>query len=81
LFALNCVVLLLTALAFRSIGFEQMGYRFSLDFLPFVFWLLMRSRIALTGRFKSLILIATLVDVGLTAFFWRRASIGDNREN
>jgi hypothetical protein len=78
LLAINCVVVLLAVLAFRSTGFEQMGYRFSLDFLPFVFWLLMRSRIELTGRFKSLILIATLVDACLTAFFWRRASIGDN---
>lgn len=69
LIAVNCVVVLSAVLAFRSTGFEQMGYRFSLDFLPFVFWLLMRSRIELTGRFKSLILIATIVDACLTAFF------------
>jgi hypothetical protein len=39
--ALNSALVLLTVLAFRSTGFEQVGYRLSLDFLPFVFWLLM----------------------------------------
>ena len=69
LIVVNVVVVLVAVLAFRSTGFEQMGYRFSLDFLPFVFWLLMRSQIELTNRFKGLILLATIIDACLTAFF------------
>jgi len=59
----------LSVLAFRSTGFEQVGYRFSLDFLPFVFWLLMRSQIKVTNGFKGLIFIATVIDLCLTVFY------------
>jgi hypothetical protein len=69
LIALNSALVLVTVLAFRSTGFEQVGYRFSLDFLPFVFWLLMRSRVQMSNRFKGLIFFALVVDVCLTAFF------------
>ena len=69
LIVLNVVVVLLVVLAFRSTGFEQVGYRFSLDFLPFVFWLMMRSQIELTNRFKALIGLSTGIDVMLTLFF------------
>ena len=69
LIASSSAVVLLTVLAFRSTGFEQVGYRFSLDFLPFVFWLLMRSRLKMNNRFKALIFLAVMVDVCLTAFF------------
>jgi hypothetical protein len=62
-------LVLLAVLAFRSTGFEQVGYRFSPDFLPFVFWLLMRSRVQMNNRFKALIVLALVVDVCLTAFF------------
>jgi hypothetical protein len=68
LIAVNSALVLLTVLAFRSTGFEQVGYRFSLDFLPFVFWLLMRSRLQMNNRFKGLIFLALVVDVCLTAF-------------
>jgi len=64
----NVAIVLITVLAFRSTGFEQVGYRFSLDFLPFVFWLLMRSRIQVTSGFKQLVLIATVIDGCLTVF-------------
>ncbi|HUC98740.1 MAG TPA: hypothetical protein VMR88_09670 [Candidatus Polarisedimenticolaceae bacterium] len=76
LIALNSALVLLTVLAFRSTGFEQVGYRFSLDFLPFVFWLLMRSRLQMNNRFKALICLALVVDVCLTAFY---LSTGVNR--
>jgi len=76
LIALNSALVLLTVLAFRSTGFEQVGYRFSLDFLPFVFWLMMRSRLPMNNRFKRLILLALVVDVCLTAFY---LSTGVNR--
>jgi hypothetical protein len=69
LISLTVAVVLMVVLAFRSTGFEQVGYRFSLDFLPFVFWLLMRSQLEMSNRFKGLILISTLIDLCLTAFF------------
>ena len=68
LIVINILPVMFLVLAFRSTGFEQMGYRFSLDFLPFVFWLMMRSRIELTGRMKSIIFLATVVDLALTIF-------------
>lgn len=69
LIGLNVVVVLLAVLAFRSTGFEQVGYRFSLDFLPFVFWLLMRSWVEMTRRLKALILTSIIIDLCLTLFF------------
>jgi hypothetical protein len=78
LIALNSALVLLTVLAFRSTGFEQVGYRFSLDFLPFVFWLMMRSRLPINNRFKRLILLALVVDVCLTASY---LSTGVNRRH
>jgi hypothetical protein len=64
----NVTIVLIVILAFRSTGFEQVGYRFSLDFLPFVFWLLMRSRVQVTSGFKRLVFIATVIDMCLTVF-------------
>jgi 4-amino-4-deoxy-L-arabinose transferase-like glycosyltransferase len=69
LIGLNVGAVLMAVLAFRSSGFEQMGYRFSLDFLPLVFWLLMRSRVPMSGNFKGLILISTMIDLCLAVFF------------
>jgi len=69
LITLNVVLVLFVVLAFRSTGFEQMGYRFSLDFLPFVFWLLMRSRNRLTSGFKGLVFLTTVIDICLTVFY------------
>ena len=69
LIVLNVAVVLLAVLAFRSTGFEQVGYRFSLDFLPFVFWLLVRSQLEFTNRFKALICLSTVIDVFLTILF------------
>jgi hypothetical protein len=66
---------LLVDLAFRSTGFEQMGYRFSLDFFPFLFWLLIRSRQNLTARFKGLILLATVIDMVLTFYHMSTVSL------
>lgn len=68
LIVINCLVVLLVDMAFRSTGFEQMGYRFSLDFFPFLFWLMIRSRLRLTPRFKGLIFLATVIDVILTLY-------------
>ena len=79
LIVVDVAAVLLVVLAFRSTGFEQMGYRFSLDFLPFVFWLLMRSRITLTPGFRRLIFAATAISVALTLFYL--ATGEDRRRN
>jgi hypothetical protein len=83
LIVINVIVVLLAVLAFRSTGFEQMGYRFSLDFLPFVFWLLMRSGIEMTNRFKGLILLyyyRQYLTRVLLCFSWRRGWIVANNK-
>jgi len=69
LIVIDVAAVLLVVLAFRSTGFEQMGYRFSLDFLPFVFWLLMRSRVTLASGFRGLIFAATVISLTLTLFY------------
>jgi hypothetical protein len=69
LIAINTLVIIVVLLAFRSTGFRQAGYRFSLDFMPFVFWLLMRSRDRLTVGFKALVFIATIIDLALVTYF------------
>jgi hypothetical protein len=69
LIVVDVTAVLLVVLSFRSTGFEQMGYRFSLDFLPFGFWLLIRSRVTLTPGFRSLIFAATVISLGLTLFY------------
>jgi hypothetical protein len=75
LIAIGILPVLLLDLAFRSTGFEQMGYRFSLDFLPFVFWLLIRSKISLTRPFKALIFAATVLDLLLTFYHMSTMSL------
>jgi hypothetical protein len=42
LLMMSVLTAVLITLAFRSTGAKQIGYRFSLDYLPFVFWLLVR---------------------------------------
>jgi hypothetical protein len=69
LLALNITLVLIAVLAFRNVGFYQVGYRFSLDFLPFVFWLMMRARLKITKGFKSLVLAATIFDFCLVIHF------------
>jgi hypothetical protein len=69
LITINVVAVLLAVLAFRSTGFEQIGYRFSLDFLPLVFWLLMRTRVKISIEFKTLVFLATIADLCMVAFF------------
>lgn len=65
----NVVAVLMAVLAFRSTGLHQVGYRFSLDFLPFVFWLAVRSRIKMTPGLQALIFLATLIDITLVGYF------------
>jgi hypothetical protein len=69
LMAVNVVVVLIATLSFRSTGLHQMGYRFSLDYLPVVFWLLMRLQGGLSNGFKLLVVLAILIDVLLLGYF------------
>ena len=66
--AVNIFILMLVALAFRSTGARQIGYRFSLDYLPFVFWLLMRRRSELSRGFKNLVGCAVIIDLALVVY-------------
>jgi hypothetical protein len=43
LLAINMAVTILVLLSWWSTGSNQMGYRFSLDFLPLLFWVLLRT--------------------------------------
>jgi hypothetical protein len=65
----NVLVLMLVTLAFRSTGARQIGYRFTLDYLPFVFWLLMRRRNMLSGTFKTLVAVAVSIDLALMLYY------------
>jgi hypothetical protein len=69
LIILNVLVVLTVVLSFRSTGFRQVGYRFSLDFLPFIFWLAVRSELHVTRGLKAMIFVATLTDLGLLTYF------------
>jgi hypothetical protein len=69
LIILNVLVVLTAVLSFRSTGFQQVGYRFSLDFLPFIFWLAVRSGLHMTRGLKAMIFVATLTDLGLVIYF------------
>jgi len=54
---LNCLIVLVAVLAWRSTGQFQLGYRFSLDFLPVVAFLIARDgfgRASMPLGFKSL---------------------------
>jgi hypothetical protein len=65
----NTIIIATVMLAFRSTGFRQAGYRFSLEFMPLLFWLLLRRRTEITATFKSLILLAVAIDISLVVYF------------
>jgi hypothetical protein len=67
--ALNILIVLAVLLAFRNVGYFQVGYRFSLDFLPLVFWGLMRSGITLSPPMKWFIFASALFDTFLAIHF------------
>jgi hypothetical protein len=62
----NMVVVILFLLCWWSTGSNQMGYRFSLDFLPLLFWLLLRTNAIWVHR---LFKIAVSVSVLLNFYF------------
>jgi hypothetical protein len=60
----NIVVIALSFLSWWSTGSNQMGYRFSLDFLPLLFWLLLRTGAArVTPAFKVSVALSVLVNL------------------
>lgn len=63
------LIILLLILFCYSIGFRQYGYRYALDFLPFLNFLLIRNyhlgRPVLSARFKTLILLSAFLNLYL----------------
>lgn len=59
-------------LLYYGIGWRQLGYRYQLDFFPLVFWLFMvkykNKNINLSGRLKTLIILASLFNLYLFFF-------------
>jgi len=73
------LTILLTALPilfYYGIGYRQFGYRYSLDFLPLLFYLLLRNyrmeRGGLTTGFKALVVASAVLNLHLFAghFIW-----------
>ena len=64
LLLLSCFVIAVPILLYYGIGFRQFGYRYSLDFLPFLYYLLLRNyrqqRGDLTTGFKGVILLSAM---------------------
>ena len=75
----NCLVVLVAVLAWRSTGQFQLGYRFSLDLLPVVIFLIARNGFhggPLPARFK---LLTVLGFVFTLYFFWSFIAIVPHR--
>ena len=76
---LNCLIVLVAVLAWRSTGQFQLGYRFSLDFLPVVAFLIARDgfgRAPMPLGFKSL---AALGFLSTLYFLWSLIGIMPRR--
>jgi len=76
---LNCLIVLVAVLAWRSTGQFQLGYRFSLDFLPIVAFLIARDgfgRAPMPLGFKSL---AGLGFLSTLFFLWSLIEIMPRR--
>lgn len=76
LLLLSSCVIAVPILLYYGIGYRQFGYRYSLDFLPFLYYLLLRNyhqqRGHLTGGFKAVILLSAIWNLYLFAghFYW-----------
>ncbi|MFA5954864.1 MAG: hypothetical protein WC817_05035 [Patescibacteria group bacterium] len=61
------VLIATTVLAYYGIGFRQFGYRYSLDFLPFLFVLLMQNYFNahknISTGFKALVIVTAIVNL------------------
>jgi hypothetical protein len=76
LLLLSSFAIALPALLYYGIGFRQFGFRYSLDFLPFLYYLLLRNyhqqRGRLTVGFRAVILFSAMFNLYLFAghFYW-----------
>jgi hypothetical protein len=77
LLLLTILLIALPILFYYGIGYRQFGYRYSLDFLPFLYYLLLRNyrkqRGDLTAGFKAVIILSAMSNLYLFAelFVWR----------
>jgi hypothetical protein len=70
---ITTVILMLPSLLYFGIGFSQFGYRYALDFLPFLFLLLLPSfNGKLSRTAKILIILGVLVNCLLITSLWGR---------
>jgi len=71
LLLLTIFVIAVPILLYYGVGFRQFGYRYSLDFLPFLYYLLLRNyrkqRGSLTTAFKALVLVSAIWNLYLFA--------------
>ena len=69
LFLVSIFLTALPILLYYGVGFRQFGYRYSLDFLPFLFWLKIRNYNSkykkLSNKFKILVLISAFTNLYL----------------
>jgi hypothetical protein len=69
LILVNTLAIAMAVLAFRSTGFRQAGYRFSLEFMPLLFWCMMRRLTTLPEGLKASIALAVVINVVLIVYF------------
>lgn len=63
LLAIDMAVIVLVLLSWWSTGSNQMGYRFSLDFLPLLIWFLLRTdAVSVDGPFKISVAVSVLLN-------------------
>jgi hypothetical protein len=73
----TAIVIALPVLCYYAVGFRQFGYRYSLDFLPLLFYLLLREyrgqREKFSVAFKIVIVCSALWNLNLFAghYLWR----------
>jgi hypothetical protein len=65
----TAIIVIIPSLLFFGLGYRELGYRFALDFMPFVYFLFMRNYAAQFGalsiRLKWLIALSALFDLYL----------------
>jgi len=77
LLLLTSFVIAVPILLYYAVGYRQFGYRYALDFLPFLFYLLLRNyrqqRGDLTAGFKAVLLLSAVWNLYLFSgyFVWR----------
>jgi hypothetical protein len=70
---ITTIILMLPSLLYFGIGYSQFGYRYALDFLPFLFLLLLPSfNGKLSRTAKILIILGVLVNCLLITSLWGR---------